>query len=171
MLIIGSPRNCYTFSSTCILSSSLLKKTTHISIIKHFSPCACGRLLSGVKYFLTLIKMYWGSRSSLNSSHFYLITCLNVRRLPLPILLHFQEVLCTTILSPMLISHVHVIPYSVHSRERLKETEGTDLVRCSLWHYHYQLSFAETDHHLNYLVSSLPDRFLQTITILSMSME
>lgn len=66
---------------------------------------------------------------------------------------------------------VHVIPYSVHSRERLKETEGTDLVRCSPRHHHYQLSFSGADHHLNYLVSSLPDRFLQTITLLSMSME
>lgn len=36
--------------------------------------------LSGVNYFLTLIKMYWKSRSSLNSSHFYLITCCNVKR-------------------------------------------------------------------------------------------
>lgn len=71
----------------------------------------------------------------------------------------------------MHIRYVHVIPYSVHSKGRLKEIEGTDLVRCSFWHFHYQLSFASADHHLNYLVSSLPDRFLQTITLLSMSME
>lgn len=32
----------------------------------------------------------------------------------------------------MRIRHVHVILYSVHSKERLKETEGTDLVRYSL---------------------------------------
>lgn len=36
--------------------------------------------LNGVNYLLTLIKIYWESRSSLNSSHFYLITCCNVKR-------------------------------------------------------------------------------------------
>lgn len=36
--------------------------------------------LNGVNCFLALIKMYWESRSSLNSSHFYLITCCNVKR-------------------------------------------------------------------------------------------
>lgn len=50
----------------------------------------------------------------------------------------------------------HVIPYSVPSRERLKETAGTELARRSLGHFHSQLSFASADHHLNYPVSSLP---------------
>ena len=85
LLIIGSPTSCFKFRNVCILSSSFLKNVVRISVIKHFSPCTRGKLFSGVKYFLTLIKMYWGSRSSLNSSHFYLITCLSVKRHPHPI--------------------------------------------------------------------------------------
>lgn len=170
MLTTDSPTSCYKFKNTYILNFSVLKNIVQISIIKHISPCACGRLFSGVQYFVTLIKMYWGSRSSLNSSHCYLITCLNVKR-HLHSYCSSRKYYALPSRLRTLISHVHVIPYSVHSRERLKETEGTDLVRYSLWHYHYQLSFAGADHHLNYLVSSLPDRFLQTITLLSMSRE